>query len=646
MEDVYKERIEQLEMELEFQKKKYEIIKDYSNCALWEYEIASKRLILSRKLDGKWNQTNMVIEDYQNTMHKWGIVHPDYWDVFDLYCKSMDCGEEKFQYDVRQVADDAMFIWLRYIGMAVYDKNQKPVRVVGKTIDVTLEKEEHEKLRQKASRDSLTGLYNKEATRELIEKYLKHPLTATEGGTFVIADIDNFKQVNDTWGHLYGDLVLTQVANILTTSAFQHDIVGRIGGDEFVVFLKGKAEEKAVRTYAERLMFKAANTDMKHAEGISLSVGIAVCPKDAGDYEALYRGADIALYKAKHNGKNNYCFYEENLKYEVAVGETSRKQSRIESMGKAAKLFSKIGKSKIAVTSMLAKHRLRLNRKEKIELENRYMQYTLLGQNMVYYVVSPAEDLLVYAPQQTRKVFSGIKGKHHCYEALMGRKERCANCPLHHTGGQQKADGIEVYDEKNGCNYYVRIQPVPEGEQVLLSWLNLADYTKNTGITDVLTNVYKYEQFRVKAAERLADSAKTYALILFGIRNFNEVNESFGFETGDRILKSFALHVKPSLGDGELICRIKGDDFLVLRDESKEKAFEWANHTIITFKALMAEELKEVSLHLSASIYHIKDGDYYVNDICDRLLESKRSEIHKCEYLNREQEKQIHIYEL
>ena len=87
-------RIEELEKELAEERIRRKITEDNSDCALWEYEIATKKYVLSRKLGGKWNTTNMVIDNYQEQMHKWGFVHPDDWSVFDAFCEAMDRGDE------------------------------------------------------------------------------------------------------------------------------------------------------------------------------------------------------------------------------------------------------------------------------------------------------------------------------------------------------------------------------------------------------------------------------------------------------------------------------------------------------------------------------------------------------------------------
>ena len=142
-------RIEELEKELAEERIRRKITEDNSDCALWEYEIATKKYVLSRKLGGKWNTTNMVIENYQEQMHKWGFVHPDDWSVFDAFCEAMDRGDEHISYEVRQVSDESVFIWFRYVGIPVYDKDHKPYKIMGKTLDITGEKKNQE-LYQKA----------------------------------------------------------------------------------------------------------------------------------------------------------------------------------------------------------------------------------------------------------------------------------------------------------------------------------------------------------------------------------------------------------------------------------------------------------------------------------------------------------------
>ena len=305
-------KIEELEKELAEERIRRKITEDNSDCALWEYEIASKKYVLSRKLGGKWNTTNMVIENYQEQMHNWGFVHPDDWATFDEFCAAMDRGDEHISYEVRQVSDESAFIWFRYVGIPVYDKDHKPYKIMGKTLDITGEKKNQELLKQKAERDSLTDLYNKAKMRKLVEKHIRQA-DDTEGA-FLIIDIDDFKTINDTCGHLYGDEVLIKIANTILISAGMEDYAGRIGGDEFCVFCRGKnVGQHAVET-AERISRMADQIQLS-GRRVTLSMGISRYPEDASSYEELYQKADQALYRVKRSGKNAFSVYDKNYNY-------------------------------------------------------------------------------------------------------------------------------------------------------------------------------------------------------------------------------------------------------------------------------------------------------------------------------------------
>lgn len=305
-------RIEELEKELAEERIRRKITEDNSDCALWEYEIATKKYVLSRKLGRKWSTTNMVIENYQEQMHKWGFVHPDDWSVFDAFCEAMDRGDEHISYEVRQVSDESVFVWFRYVGIPVYDKDHKPYKIMGKTLDITGEKKNQELLEQKAERDSLTDLYNKAKMRKLVEKHIRQA-DDTEGA-FIIVDIDDFKTINDTCGHLYGDEVLIKIANTILISAGMEDYAGRIGGDEFCVFCHGKnVGQHAVET-AERISRMADQIQLS-GRRVTLSMGISRYPEDASSYEELYQKADQALYRVKRSGKNAFSVYDKNYNY-------------------------------------------------------------------------------------------------------------------------------------------------------------------------------------------------------------------------------------------------------------------------------------------------------------------------------------------
>lgn len=163
--------------------------------------------------------------------------------------------------------------------------------------------------------DSLTGLYNRQAVNARINAILGEAAVMPPS-VLLFIDLDNFKTVNDTLGHRYGDKVLCSVAECFRQVLRTSDIIGRVGGDEFVAFLSGVTSVDEAGECAGRLcqaVSRIPDLDLKGC-GLSCSIGGAVCPRDGRDYDSLLIKADIAVYEAKRRGKNQFAFYEPGMK--------------------------------------------------------------------------------------------------------------------------------------------------------------------------------------------------------------------------------------------------------------------------------------------------------------------------------------------
>lgn len=166
---------------------------------------------------------------------------------------------------------------------------------------------EKQRLLHAAQIDSLTDIYNKQTTQQLIDSKLKDD----KPHCFLILDIDSFKQINDQFGHAIGDIVLQKLGELFKNHFRQEDIVGRIGGDEFIVLLQN---ENLAKDRIESLISKVEHLDIPQLNHhpLSISVGVAFSPKDGNSFLELYRNADNALYNTKRNGKNGYNIYKKN----------------------------------------------------------------------------------------------------------------------------------------------------------------------------------------------------------------------------------------------------------------------------------------------------------------------------------------------
>lgn len=157
--------------------------------------------------------------------------------------------------------------------------------------------------------DKLTGLWNRGFCERKITSYLSLP---DAKGALLVIDIDNFKLVNDSRGHDCGDTVLREVGAVLRDTFRATDIMGRIGGDEFMIFLPGCSSDDLPRDRIVQFLEKIneINTDTeRELPQIGASIGIALAPHDGTSFRDLFKHADQALYLSKENGKNQYAFY-------------------------------------------------------------------------------------------------------------------------------------------------------------------------------------------------------------------------------------------------------------------------------------------------------------------------------------------------
>ncbi len=163
-------------------------------------------------------------------------------------------------------------------------------------------------LRQQVLRDPLTKIYNRAAFENAVRRLMKQEKAQA---AFIMIDLDDFKYLNDTYGHDVGDMVLIRVARILTEVLDQKDVIGRMGGDEFAVFVPSIYSKEnflqKVEVIFSRLRIKF--TKKGKEVNVSGSIGIAFFPEYGIDFNRLYRNADRAQYQSKNNGKHSIKIY-------------------------------------------------------------------------------------------------------------------------------------------------------------------------------------------------------------------------------------------------------------------------------------------------------------------------------------------------
>jgi len=203
----------------------------------------------------------------------------------------------------RMIANGDYMQRIDYAGIEEIDELATSFNLMSKALD-----ENRKELEKRANTDSLTDLFN----HRYFQDALTHELSRSERYghplSLVVIDIDNFKKINDTFGHKKGDLALKSLANSMANSVREFDIPCRIGGEEFAIILPETPPSEALAV-AERLRMDIISTPVEDIGQITVSLGVASFPEHADDKDSLIDSADIAMYKAKRRGKNQALLY-------------------------------------------------------------------------------------------------------------------------------------------------------------------------------------------------------------------------------------------------------------------------------------------------------------------------------------------------
>lgn len=289
---------------------RYEIILTQTENALFEWDIESDTVSFSETAERVFGFPSFS-RDFRTQLEQGSFFHPDDFYLLLESVQNLQNGSTYEMAEVRIATKKGQYLWCRFRASAIRSEQGSLQKVVGIIINIDEEKQAEYKLRNRAERDSLTKLLNKQTARSRVENYLSRSPRGTQCAMLII-DLDNFKQVNDQYGHMFGDSVLTQAAREIEKMFRLQDIVARIGGDEFLVLVRDTADRNLLATRCGRLisLFHSIFRKQKYTLPLSCSIGIALAPEHGSSYVDLFHHADQALYRAKAFGKNQFLFYD------------------------------------------------------------------------------------------------------------------------------------------------------------------------------------------------------------------------------------------------------------------------------------------------------------------------------------------------
>ncbi|MGA7986197.1 MAG: PAS domain S-box protein, partial [Burkholderiales bacterium] len=281
---------------------------DAADLYYWEWELSTDKLTWGRDpggLIGRPDERSRLYPDLRD------MVHPEDRERYLAAGRAALASGEPFAVEFRVVTGDGEVRWLAAHGSVLRLPEGGAAKMIGVSQDITERKRQEEEVRFLAYHDTLTGLPN----RRLLDDRMRQAVYLAQRRDVRVAalliDLDDFKQVNDALGHRAGDAVLREVAQRLSACMRKSDTLARQGGDEFVALLPDLQRESDCQFVAEKAL-RALEPEFR-VEGrmfrIGASIGISIFPSDASDGETLLRNADVAMYRAKQLGRNQYQFY-------------------------------------------------------------------------------------------------------------------------------------------------------------------------------------------------------------------------------------------------------------------------------------------------------------------------------------------------
>lgn len=625
------------------EQQRYKIALSHSKDIIWEYDIKTDTLT---KSGNSLYSEIPVISDLRNTVLKKEIVFPDHINTFHHFCDFLTSDEPEFQTELRLKTSDNEYIWFELIASKIFDSDKRPIAAVGQACNINNSKLEIEQLKTKSGQDALTKLYNHITLREKANEIIDNVDSPIILGCLFI-DIDNFKELNTKLGQLFGDAVLIDVSSKLTRLFRPTDIVGRIGGDEFVILINDAPgisyiEDMAKRT--ERLfhdVYIGENSDFE----LSCSIGISLYPADSISYDDLFEKSEIALYHAKSKGRDCIVFYDNGMEDISQLEALLRKKKETESdhyhedrsivdasiIATAIDIMFDSREIDISLNMMLsligAYYNLNLidvleyednprsvtithewcsdNKYKLIDVVQRFPlakeQFNLYSQSesgVIYY--DDAGDVINAFDEEKKQVLGKyMKSVFQCGISDHGKYIGyiCASfCEDLHIWSKNEIDSLTLLSKIIG-SYLIRLRSKQKADLVTQK--------------DLLTNAYNFNTFLTVVNQLLISSVdQHYAMVYSDIFQFKLINDNYGYQAGDYILKSLSDIFRSAGIVKDIICRITGDKFAFLLPYiSEEDLTEKANKILADAKQIFSLDGENYKINVIIGIYVIGEMD-------------------------------------
>ncbi|MGO5306529.1 GGDEF domain-containing protein [Agathobacter sp. LCP21S3_B2] len=571
---------------------KYEKMLSKSNISVYEYYPATDTAV---KLDASLNVVRKI-SPYMNEINSERWLDLQEQSRYVQFLRGMSNGNIEIQY-----ADDDGHMTLKSIRkLYMVDETTGEEYLLITKKDVTKQKNTERKYREQAQRDSMTKLYNRVSGKEIVESYLdrKNPY---ESCGMLVMDVDYFKGVNDSYGHLFGDKVLIKISQLLMDHFDKKAVVSRVGGDEFVVFFYDIDNNQLVSRIGGFFDDIKTLTFAENDYIPTCSIGVCFVPKNASNcsYDQIFQNADWALYQAKKRGRNRYVFCDNMHRYNEEIMEAGQKEAAKQQLdaryfqndilATAFEVFEKHRYFDDAIKQLLQiiGIRFQLDRISVVDIDIRNNIASCSYQWRANGVKAALEKPQCYKREDFQKFFS----KYNAFNALVINDE---NVNEYSVEGQRLVMQnntrtvlhIARYDEGRYAgtvafvtcnkNRFWSLDKMHELSEVVKLFsvymrksLGFNKYDCGCGWHndyDDLTGLISFARFKEDVEHIIVSGTRQDSVMVYSdIENFSEYNRKYGFEQGDRLLKEFAQYIIGTMQKVEktYFARIVSDQFVL-----------------------------------------------------------------------------------
>ncbi len=313
-------KIQRQQDELKKSGERYKLVVEGASDGLWDWDLITDTAYISERWRDVIGFDKEEVNNYLETWTK--CIHPkDSKTVIDNLQGHLEKKMPFFSCEYRVRTKNGRYIWISSRGKALWDEEGRAVRLAGSHTDITERKQMESELKYMAFYDPLTNLPRRDVFKEKFKAAMTDARRNGKKLAVLFIDLDNFKTINDSFGHLAGDKLLKMISTKLKACVRETDTVSRVGGDEFVILLPDINSTEDTDRIIDRIL-ELCNQPIKlsnHELYASMSIGIAIYPDHGKSERAILKNADIAMYKAKEKGKNGFYYFDSTMTSDVEI---------------------------------------------------------------------------------------------------------------------------------------------------------------------------------------------------------------------------------------------------------------------------------------------------------------------------------------